>query len=174
MSVDEFDVRSVKAGQEVTITADAIEGEGYVLDVVYTDAPMETTELQVARMLYELRVQECIIESNNGGRGFGRNVERILWNRYRWRGTKITYRNQRDNKIARMLTHASFIENHIKYPEDWQRRWPEYAKAMVRFQRKGRNPHDDAPDTTTGLAEAIQGGTTRRRRFRSGKGARRT
>lgn len=155
------------------IAADAIEGEGYVLDVVYTDEPMEKTELQVARMLYEKRVQECIIESNNGGRGFGRNVERILWQRYHWRGTKITPKNQRDNKVARMLTHASFIENHIKYPEDWKKRWPEYARAMVRFQRKGKNPHDDAPDCTTGLAETIQGGLTRRREFYSGRGRRR-
>ena len=154
------------------LAADVVEGEGYILDVVYTDAPMEETELAVARMLYELRVSECIIESNNGGRAFARNVERILWERYKWRGTRITPRNQRDNKIARILTHSAYIERHIKYPEDWKKRWPEYAKAMARFQRKGRNAHDDAPDATTGLAEQIQGGQSRRRKFYSGRGAR--
>lgn len=154
------------------IAADVVEGEGYVLDVIYTDEPMETTELRVARMLYDLRVTECIVESNNGGRGFGRNVERILWERYRWRGCRILMRAQRDNKEARMLTHSSFVERHIKYPADWQRRWRAYAQAMIRFQRKGRNVHDDAPDATTGLAEAIQGGLNRRRKFYSGRGSR--
>lgn len=155
------------------IAADVFAGEGYVLDVVYTDEPMEKTELRVAEMLYGLRVAECIIESNNGGRGFGRNVERILWERWRWRGCKITMRNQRDNKQARMLTHSSFVERHIKYPPDWKRRWREYAQAMIRFQRKGKNAHDDAPDATTGLAESIQGIQNRRKRFISGRGARR-
>lgn len=154
------------------VAADVVEGEAYVLDVIYTDAPMEKTELDVAKMLYDLRVQECIIESNNGGRGFGRNVERILWERFHWRGCRITPRNQRDNKQARMLTHSGFIERHVKYPEDWKRRWREYAQAMIRFQRKGKNAHDDAPDATTGLAEYVQGGLRRRRKFYSGRGAR--
>lgn len=154
------------------IAADVIEGEGYVLDVIYTDEPMETTEMRVAKMLHDLRVAECVVESNNGGRGFGRNVERILWERFRWRGCRILMRAQRDNKEARMLTHSAFVERHIKYPSDWKKRWREYAQAMIRFQRKGRNAHDDAPDATTGLAEAIQGGLNRRRKFYSGRGER--
>ena len=72
-----------------------------------------------------------------------------------------------------MLTHSSFVERHIKYPPDWKRRWREYAQAMIRFQRKGKNAHDDAPDATTGLAESIQGIQNRRKRFISGRGARR-
>lgn len=154
------------------IAADVVEGEGYVLDVVYTDDPMEKTELQVAKMLYDLRVNECVVESNNGGRGFGRNVERILWERYLWRGCRITLLNQRDNKQARMLTASGFVEQHIKYPADWKRCWRDYANAMIRFQRKGKNAHDDAPDATTGLAEYIQSGLRRRRKFYSGRGMR--
>ena len=168
-----IDTADTGADYLCAIAADVAEGEGYVLDVVYTDEPMEKTELSVAKMLYDLRVGECVVESNNGGRGFGRNVERILWERYQWRDCRFTYLNQRDNKQARMLTSASFVEQHIKYPDDWKRRWREYAQAMIRFQRKGRNAHDDAPDATTGLAERIQGGQRRRRRFISGRGARR-
>ena len=45
---------------------------------------------------------------------------------------------------------------------------------MIKWiMRKGQNEHDDAPDTATGLAEFIQYGATRRRKFFSGKGARR-
>ena len=153
--------------------ADVIDGEGYMRDVVYTDEPMEKTELDVARMLYQNAVNECYIESNAGGRGFARNVERLLWQRYHWRGTNIIPVNQRQNKIARILTESAFVTNHIHMPEDWATRWPGYYNAMRNFQRKGKNAHDDAPDGTTGLAEVIQRGGSMRRRFYSGRGARR-
>lgn len=50
----------------------------FVLDVIYTDAPMEETEPRVARMLAKDGVTVANIESNNGGRGFARNVESQL------------------------------------------------------------------------------------------------
>lgn len=52
--------------------------EAYVLDVLYTKAPMEDTEPATAKMLYNGQVNVARIESNNGGRGFARNVKRIL------------------------------------------------------------------------------------------------
>ena len=148
------------------------EGEGYLADVVYTDAAMETTELAVAKMLYEHGAAECYIESNNGGRGFARNVERLLWERYAWRGTAVIWVNQRQNKMARILTESAYVQRHIHMPRDWANRWPAYHQAMRSFQRKGRNAHDDAPDATTGLAEVLQRGAAMRRRFYSGKGGR--
>ena len=45
-------------------------GEAYVLNVLYTKAPMEETEPAVSKMLYEDNVNIADIESNNGGRGF--------------------------------------------------------------------------------------------------------
>lgn len=155
------------------IAASVNAGEGLILDILYTDAPMERTEAQAAELIYRQRVSICVIESNNGGRGFRRNVERLLWERYSWRGTKFIDHAQRSNKEARILTQSSYIEQRLHYPPDWTRRWPGYAMAMQRYQRKGKNAHDDAPDATTGLAEAIQGGIRQRTRFVSGRGARR-
>ena len=42
-------------------------------------------------------------------------------------------------------------------PEDWQSRWTDFAKALVKYQRKGKNEHDDAPDALTGVVEVING-----------------
>ena len=42
---------------------------------------------------------------------------------------------------------------HVYYPEDWRYRWPEYYKSMVKYQKEGKNAHDDAQDATTGIAE---------------------
>lgn len=148
------------------------EGEGYLIAAYYSDEAMEVTELAVARMLYENAVNECYIESNNGGRGFARNVERLLWEKYRWRRTTIIWVNQHQNKMARILTESAYISRHLKMPEDWATRWPGYYNAMRSFQRKGKNLHDDAPDATTGLAEVLQRGAALRKKFFSGKGAR--
>lgn len=156
-----------------TINAEVIDGQGYVLDVIYTDEPMERTEKLVARSQYEHAIQDAVIESNNGGRGFGRNVERILWDTFRSRRTRIIDRNQRQNKESRILTEAPFVQRNILFPENWARRWPLFYRDLSGYQRKGKNAHDDAPDTVTGLAEYIQRGAGARDRFYSGKGARR-
>ena len=50
----------------------------YILDVIYTQDSMETTEPAVAKMLTKDHVGFANIESNNGGRGFARNVQKEL------------------------------------------------------------------------------------------------
>jgi len=149
------------------------QGQEYMLDVLYSDKSMEVTEPLLADMLVRNRVQEAYIESNNGGRGFARNVEALMWSRSAWRGTRVIPRNQRQNKVARMLVGASYVMNNILYPKDWGTRWPDYQRAMTSFQRRGQNAHDDAPDATTGLAEIMTGGLAGRDKFMSGKGRRR-
>lgn len=47
----------------------------YVIDILYTQEPMEKTEVLLAKMLTENSISECLIESNNGGRQFARNVK---------------------------------------------------------------------------------------------------
>ena len=132
------------------------EGEGWMLDVLYTDAPMEQTEPDTAELLITNNVRLAKIESNNGGRGFARNVERILWETFQTRSIEIEWFHQGSNKKARILSGASYVMNHIHMPADWARRWPAYYAAMQSYQRKGRNAHDDAPDGTTGIAEMLQ------------------
>ena len=126
--------------------------EAYVLDVLYTKEPMEVTEPALARMLLAGAVNLARIESNNGGRGFARNVRRILeelGSNY----TTIKWFTQTQNKQARIYSNSSWVMQHIYYPEDWKNRWPEYHNAMIKYQREGQNKHDDAPDATTGIAE---------------------
>ncbi|MEG1515853.1 MAG: phage terminase large subunit, partial [Clostridia bacterium] len=95
-----------------------------------------------------------------------------LWETFHSRRTKIIDLNQRQNKESRILTEATFVQRNILFPSDWAERWPRFFEAMVNYMRKGKNEHDDAPDTVTGLAEYIQHGAERRRKFYSGKGAR--
>ena len=129
--------------------------EAYILDVYYTKDPMEVTEPNTAKMLYENEVNLADIESNNGGRGFARQVERILKEKYGSNKTKVRWFHQSKNKQARILSNSTWVMDHIYYPVNWKDRWPEYHKAMTSYQREGKNKHDDAQDATTGIAETI-------------------
>ncbi|WP_438351704.1 phage terminase large subunit [Paenibacillus sp. FA6] len=134
--------------------------EAYVLDVLYTKEPMEETEPGTAKMIHEGKVNVADIESNNGGRGFGRSVERILLQKFKSNRAQINTFHQSKNKVARILSNATWVMGHVYYPANWRDRWPEYYKAMTSYQKEGKNKHDDAPDATTGIAEKIGQGDT--------------
>ena len=129
--------------------------EAYILDILYTQEAMEKTEQATAKMFYDNKVNVARIESNNGGRGFARNVKRILEQELDSNYTVIRPFHQSQNKLARILTNATWVMEHIYYPTNWRDRWPDYYKAMVKYQRTGKNKNDDAPDCTTGIAEDI-------------------
>lgn len=138
-----------------SITYGVYQKEAYVLDIVYTKEAMEITEPLVAKMLYDSKVNIADIESNNGGRGFARSVERILLEKYKSNKTKIQWFHQSKNKKARILSNSTWVMEHIYFPVNWKDKWPEYYSAMVSYQKEGKNKHDDAPDATTGIAEKI-------------------
>ena len=147
-------------GADYLCSIDYVEynGEAYVINVLYTRDGMEITEPATAEMLYEDGVNTADIESNNGGRGFARNVERLLWEKYQTNRCVIRPFYQSKNKISRILSNSTWVMNHIYFPVNWRDRWPEYYKAMATYQREGKNAHDDAPDATTGIAEKINAG----------------
>ena len=127
----------------------------YILDILFTDAPMEVTERKTAELLQRNGVNVSDIESNNGGRGFARNVKRILKDEYPGNRTKIVTFHQSKNKEARILSNSTQVMDHVLYPENFKELWPEYYSAMYKYQRKGKNAHDDAPDATTGVVERL-------------------
>ena len=129
------------------------EKEAYVLDVIYTKDSMEITEPLLANSLYDYRVNEADIESNNGGRGFARSVERILKEKYKSNKTKINWFHQSKNKQARILSNSTWVMEHVYFPKNWMDRWPEFAKAILTYQKEGKNKNDDGPDTLSGIAE---------------------
>lgn len=138
-----------------SITYGIYNKEAYILDVVYTKAAMEVTEPEVADMLYRNAVNIADIESNNGGRGFGRQVSQRLRDKYGSNFTKVVTFHQSKNKEARILSNATWVMDHIYFPKNWADKWPEFYKAITRYQREGKNEHDDAPDALTGIAEKL-------------------
>lgn len=151
-----------------SITYGVYNMEAYVLDIIYTQEAMEHTEGKVAKMLFDHRVNIADIESNNGGKGFARAVESILQQQFQTNKTSIEWFHQSQNKKARILSNATWVMDHIYFPKNWRDRWPEYYKDMNKYQREGKNAHDDAPDATTGIAEKISKGKVKLKTFRGG------
>ncbi len=126
--------------------------EAYVLDVLYTKSPMEITEPEVAKRLTQFKVIRAKIESNNGGRGFARTIERLLLSNRNY-FTTVKWFHQSKNKDSRILTHATWVMDHVYFPENWASKWPEFYESMVTYQSEGKNAHDDAQDCLTGVSE---------------------
>ena len=126
----------------------------YVTDVLYTKKPMEYTEQATAQMLCKHETQVCMIESNNGGRAFARNVKRIT-REYGNMRTSFWPFTQRQNKQVRIFTRSAEVNNMIIFPSDWQARWPEFARDVTSYRKEGGNAHDDHADVLTALVEHI-------------------
>lgn len=125
-----------------------IDGKCYVTDVIYTQEPMEKTEVLVPMMLKRNSTIKARIESNNGGRGFARVVEKATPE------TSIEWFHQSQNKESRILTNAAQVTNKIIMPVDWMTRWPKFALHLTNYKKLFRaNKHDDAADCITGIAE---------------------
>lgn len=134
----------------------------YVTDVLYTDKSMEYTEVKTAEMLLINGTQLVKVESNNGGEGFARNVEKNV----RLQGTPVALKMrftsffQGLNKNVRIFSHSAEVQNLIFFPSDWETRWPQFAQAVKGYRKVGRNAHDDAPDVLTGMVENFTPGVT--------------
>ncbi len=177
----------------VTPVAGEKDGEAWLLDVYMTKEGMEITEPATAEFLNKNAVNIAKIESNNGGRGFSRAVQKILADNWiaetkriendkenvkngefkeedaftdddrTWSRVPIKWFHQTENKRARIMTNSNFIMQHFYFPWNWRERWPEFYVHVTEYQREGKSRHDDAPDALTGLAEMVQRGRPRAR-----------
>ncbi|MBQ2364950.1 MAG: phage terminase large subunit [Alistipes sp.] len=143
----------------------AVDTDGviYITDVVYTQEPMEVTESLVADMLRRGDVRQAYIESNNGGRGFARAVQRLV------PAVRVEWFHQSGNKEARILSNSATVLHNLRMPANWHLRWPEFYSHLTTYRRLFRaNRHDDAADALTGIVEreiSNGGGHCQRVRF---------
>jgi predicted phage terminase large subunit-like protein len=131
-------------GNELEVT----DGVIYICDVVYSREPMEVTEREVAEMLCRNRTRTAAIESNNGGRGFARAVQRLAPT------TRVEWFHQSGNKEARILSHSATALHLLRFPRGWQQRWRELYSHLTTYRRIFHsNRWHDAADVITGIVE---------------------
>jgi predicted phage terminase large subunit-like protein len=127
----------------------------YIIDVYFTKDGMEITEPETASFLIRNKVNVAKIESNNGGRGFARNVRTII--KQKNERVHITWFHQSKNKMARILSESAFVQNNILFPDRWSEMWPEFFKHLRTFKKDGKNKITDGADAITGVAENHKG-----------------
>ena len=140
----------------------AVDSDGviYVTDVVYSREPMEVTEKLVSQMLNHSATRVATIESNNGGRGFARVLQRLCPD------VRVEWFHQSDNKEARILSNSATVMHSIRMPEGWNRRWNEFYNHIVTYRRMfSSNRWHDAADVLTGIVENSSGSRVRRVKF---------
>ncbi len=99
----------------------AVDADGviYVTDLVYSRERMEVTEGEVADLLLRSHTRTAAVESNNGGRGFARAVQRLA------PAVRVEWFHQSANKEARILSHSATVLHTVRMPRGWNQRWPE-------------------------------------------------
>lgn len=126
----------------------------YVINIVFTDEPMEVTENLVTNMLDKDGIYISYIESNNGGRGFARTVKRKLRTERHNKRTTVRTFTQTGNKLTRIFTASAIAQNDILFPEGWERMWPKFYKALMSYRKNAKkSAHDDAPEGVTLVVE---------------------
>ncbi len=128
----------------------AVDTDGviYLTDAVYSREPMEVTEGAVAEMLCRNDTRTAMIESNNGGRGFARAVQRAA------PLARVEWFHQSGNKEARILSNSATVLHTVRVPHGWHLRWPELYAHLTTYRRLFRaNRWHDAADALTGVVE---------------------
>lgn len=118
-----------------------------VTDIVFTNEPTDVTTITVPRMINTNGVQKCWVESNNGGSQFEKTIKKKV------RALTVPF-YQGQNKEARIVTNAPFVNQHIIMPFGWETRYEKFYKHITGFLRKfDANDHDDDADGLTGIWE---------------------
>lgn len=146
-------------GADNLVSVNYVETEhgNYILDMIVTDEPMEVTEGLVARMLTKDGIEIANIESNNGGRGFARNVERLM----RLQGndtTRVEWFHQSANKQVRIFSNSAAVQNLTYFPDGWEVLFTKAHNELSGYMKTGRNAHDDVEDVLTGMVEKRNAG----------------
>ncbi len=128
----------------------AVDTDGviYITDAVYSREPMEVTEALVGEMLMRSNTRVAAVESNNGGRGFARAVQKLAPT------VKVEWFHQSANKEARILSNSATAVHLLRFPRGWNLRWSELHAHLTTYKRHfAANRWHDAADVVTGVVE---------------------
>lgn len=128
----------------------AVDTDGviYITDVTYSREPMEVTERLVSDMLNNSQTRIARVESNNGGRGFARVLQRLCPQ------VRIEWFYQSANKEARILSNSATVLHTLRMPAGWRKTWRDMFAHLTTYRRQfSSNRWHDAADVLTGIVE---------------------
>jgi len=137
-----------------SINWEEVDGKVYITDIYYSPDKAEVTEPRVAQMINAGEVNEAEFESNNGGKGYARNIERELKALGNLK-TQVKWTPQTSNKEARILTSSAWVQNNVYMPPNWTHKYPEFAAEVLGYVAGGNNEHDDGVDVLATIYERV-------------------
>jgi predicted phage terminase large subunit-like protein len=133
------------------------EKKAYIKDVILTKDDMSVTIPLWAEKHKENKVNLAKIEYNNGGHPFKLYAEDKLRSEFNYHACSIEGFHQSENKEARILSQASWVQDNVLFPENWHIIWSELYNLLHKYMKEAKNENDDPQDTITGVAEMING-----------------
>lgn len=130
----------------------------YITDVVFTQEGVEVTEPLVAQQIIDTKTDIMLIESNNGGGSFARNVQKIVKAEPEGHYCSIVSEAATTNKETRILMAAGYIKEHFYFRDDYPAGsdYDRFMRQMTGYVKMGKNKHDDSVDACTGLANFVK------------------
>lgn len=130
------------------------QGKVYITDIYHSNEKAEITEPKVAKMITAGEITEAEFESNNGGKGYARNIEREL-KELGNKKTVVKWTPQTANKEARILSSSAWVQNNILMPPNWTSKYPDAAEQVLSYVAGAKNQADDAPDVLATIYERV-------------------
>lgn len=124
----------------------------YITDIYYSPDKAEITEPEVAKMITAGKVNEAEFESNNGGKGYARNIEREIMKLDNYR-TVVKWTPQTSNKEARIIASSAWVAKNVYMPPNWTSKHKDFAAEVLSYIKGGKNPHDDGVDVLASIYE---------------------
>lgn len=122
----------------------------YIIDILYTQKGMDYTEKELIDMHIKNKVNQSRIESNNGGKGFAKNIKKVI-GLY----CNVIWFHQSKNKESRIFSNSGVVNRLMIFPKNWALMFPEFYKHITRFKKDvSNNKHDDCADALTGVYES--------------------
>lgn len=123
--------------------------EIYIIDVIFNQNILGVNEKLAIEMLRRYNVDFCLVETNKEGSYFINNLKSEI------KSTKILSIFNTAKKEARILAKADYINDRFIFRNDYEklREYKPYFYNLTSYNQIEKNEHDDAPDSTAGLAK---------------------
>lgn len=130
----------------------------YIEDVVYNNGLPDVTKELVAQMWVNHKVVQADVEMNNGGNYYAEGVDALI----KSKNGKTSIRTffSANNKNVKIITYSDYVKKHFIFRHQStyspNSMYGKFMKDLFAWTQVGKNPHDDAPDSTAMMAQMVQ------------------
>lgn len=149
-------------GDSVCMPIGYVYGQGddavvFIPDVVFNNGATGTTTHIVATRIIKHDPDRTVFEENSGGLLYKGKVEEILQSYGYNKPLKSKRARKEIPKVDRILFRCEWIKAHFVFlePRKQSIEYRQFMRELTTYTAKGKNPHDDAPDGCTQLADEI-------------------